>query len=111
MSIQYSENGKPREAAVYENKSASITVDDGALPATNLKTKTGFTTLFDSLPGKTAHRINIQSSGTAYIRLNSVTGDVITVTATAPFIDNETQVKDIFVSTNNVALTLTVFLK
>ncbi len=110
MSIIYSQSGKPRESAIYKWIQASVT-QAGTTPTVDLITQTGFETLFTGLVGSTAYRITIEVSGTTYIRLNAVTNDIITVTSTAPYIDEWCNVKKIYIATNGAAVTVTVKLK
>jgi len=111
MSVIFSQNGKPRESRAYAWRQASITVADGTTPNTNLIAIAGWETLFDPLYGKLAHKIIIESTGTLYVKLDNITNNTIIVTATSPYIDDYCQVNRIFVSTNNVGLTITVKLK
>jgi hypothetical protein len=108
MSVQHKEDGYPVNTSAYEWKSASVTVA-GTSPTTDLTSITGFTTLFDTVPR--AHQITIESSGAAYVRLNAVTNDVITIGSTTPYEDNFAIVDKIFVATNGGAVTLTVKLR
>jgi hypothetical protein len=95
--------GTTREA--YEWKTGAATIA-GTAGTTNLNTVAAFADLFKTVP--LAHRVKILSTGTAYIRLNKATNDVITITSTAPIDFDATQVYAIFASTNNSAVTLTV---
>jgi hypothetical protein len=106
--VKYLENGIAEHSAPYEWKSASVTVA-GADAATAITASAGFTTLFATV--KRAHRIRIETSGTAYFRLNSATNDIITVTATTPYEDLYCIVDKLFVSTGGAAITVTVKLR
>jgi len=108
MSIPHYSDGTPFDREEYEWKSASVTVA-GTAATTDLTGISGFTTLFDTIPQ--AHKLTVESSGTAYIRLNSATNDKITVTATTPHTVTGAVVHHLFVSTNGGAVTLTVKLQ
>jgi len=102
------ENGQAWNTVPYEWKSASVNVA-GTAAATNIRTITGFTTLFDTV-NRVAHII-VEASGTAYIRLNSASNDVITIGATTPFSDDYIVTESLFISTNGSAITITVKLR
>lgn len=108
MAVKYLQDGKAEHRKPYEWKSASVNVS-GTSADTDITGISGFTTLFDTVP--VAHRITVESSGTAYIRLNSATNDVITVTATTPYTDNFSVTTALYVSTNGGAVTITVKLR
>lgn len=105
------EDGQAWHTAPYEWKSASVTAA-GTAAGTDLKTASGFTTLFDTV--KRAHHIKIETTGATYVRLGAdgvLFPDVITVTATTPYEDNYCVVDTIYVSTNGSAATITVKLR
>lgn len=102
--------GKPIEGTTYTWREAAVTVDDGTAPATLLTAKTGFDNIFSPFTYGMAFNVTIQTSGTAYFRLNSVTADPIKVTATTPLVLTDFECTSIYVSTNNVAITITLLL-
>ncbi len=92
---------------VYEWKSGSVT-EAGSTATVNLNTKSGFTTLFNTI--EQGRYVKIEVSGTAYFRLNTVASDVITATATSPITFENFSITNIFVSTGGAAITITVTL-
>ena len=98
------EDGRPWHSEEYEWKSANVNVA-GTTATTDLSTQTGFTDLFSEV--KRSHETIIETSGTAYFRLNTDNSDVITVTPTTPFTANNT-VREIYVSTAGADVTVTV---
>lgn len=89
---------------LYEWKSAAITIA-GATATVDITAAGGITTLFNKI--KRCRHIRIEASATTYIRLNAVTNDIITVTATTPF-EADISVHKIFISTGGAASTVTV---
>lgn len=106
--ITHLENGVAEHTREYEWKSASVNVagTDGTTDITGIA---GFTALFGTV--KRAHRITVESSGAAYIRLNSATADKITIGATTPYTDNYCVVDKLYISTGGSAVTVTVKLR
>jgi hypothetical protein len=106
--IKMLENGVEEHTKEYEWKSASVTVA-GSTATTDITGVVGFTTLFATV--SRAHRITIETTATAYFRLNADTNDVITVTSTTPYSSDYCVVDKIFVSTGGAAVTVTVKLR
>jgi hypothetical protein len=100
----FEKNSSSLPAEKYEWKSAAITIA-GSDGDTNIKDAGGITTLFNTVPE--ARRIVVESSGAAYIRVNSATNDKITLGATAPF-EADMTVRSLFLSTGGAAITITV---
>ena len=103
--VKHLENGVAEHAKEYEWKTASVNVA-GTDATTNIRTIAGFTTLFDTV--KRAHRITVEASGAAYIRLNTATADKITLGATTPYTNDYCVADALFISTNGGAITITV---
>lgn len=101
----YLEDGKPVNRAEEEWKSAAITVA-GTDADVNIRTKTGFTTLFDTV--KRAHEIKVHVTADTHIRLNSTTTDKILVTSTSPYESDKVIVEALYVSTGGASSTVTV---
>jgi len=99
------EDGSAKNRSAYEWKSASVTVA-GTTGDTIITGISGFTTLFATV--KRAHYIQISATGTSYFRLNSATNDVITVTSTTPYTNEDCVVEKLYVTTNGAAVTVTV---
>lgn len=100
------ENSQAWNVRAYEWVTEALTIDEGTDPLTDLSSVTGFTTLFGTV--KRAHHIVIETTGTIYVRLNSVSNDVITIGSSTPFEDHFGITDKIFISTANVARTITV---
>ena len=92
------------DSGSYEWKSASINIA-GATATVDITNAGGITTLFNTI--KRCRKIRIEASATTYIRLNSASNDIITVTATTPF-EADMSVHKIFISTGGSASTVTV---
>jgi len=105
MGVEYLGDGLPKNRRAYEWKSGSATVA-GATAATDITGITAFEDLFSVV--KNAHYVKIESTATLYVRLNSATNDIITVTATSPFESEDMFVNHIYVSTGGAAVTVTV---
>lgn len=91
----------------YEWKSGSVQV--AGVDATSKLNDWGsapFNTIFDTVP--VANHIKISSTGDAFIRLNNDSNDIITVDATTPFESDNISIWAIYVSTNDVLVTLTI---
>lgn len=99
------EDGHAKNKEAYAWKSASATIT-GTTGDTDISGVTGFTTLFSQV--KRAHYVQISATGNTYVRLNSATNDVILVTTTTPYTNEDCVVEKIFVTTNNAAVTITV---
>jgi hypothetical protein len=101
-------NGKQEYSGDYEYKTGSPNVA-GVLADTDITEIVGFTNLFSKV--KPAHRIRIYAANTIYVRLNSVTNDIITITSTTPYIQEKDEVSKIFISTGGAGVAVTVILK
>lgn len=106
MSITTRSTGNALNGRNYEWKSASVTNTDSNT-ATDLKTITGFTTLFDTV--KTATYLVIRTSGDVTFRLNKNDSDVITVGTTTPLTLENIELNKIFIGSAS-AVTITVML-
>lgn len=106
--VLHNEDGKTKQSPLYSWKSASVTAA-GTVAATDLTSVTGFTALFTPFGSRKPHKIKVESTAAAYIKLNS--GDVITIGATSPFEAEDLIVNSIGVSTGGSAATITVFLQ
>lgn len=99
------EDARPKNRPDYEWKSGSVNIA-GTDATTLITTDADFTNLFATVPR--AHHITIETSGTAYFRINSATADKITVTATTPFESEDIVAEKLYCSTNGGAITVTV---
>lgn len=105
--IKLLEDARAEHREPYEWKSAAVNIA-AATATVNIRTKTGFTTLFDTLHKNRAHHIRIEASATTYVRLNADDNDIITITSTTPYEDHYGIIEAIFISTNAGASTVTV---
>lgn len=103
--IKLLEDGYAEHRENYEWKTGGVNIA-GTDATTNINTDSDFTNLFTAV--KRAHHVRIESSGTAYFRLNKDTNDKITVTATTPFESDYIIIEKIFCSTNAQAITITI---
>lgn len=77
---------------IYESKEAA----SGIVSNVNIRTITGFTTMFDTV--KIAYRVVIRTDAAITIRFNSATNDPITIAANTSFDCNFLEVTSIFVT-------------
>jgi len=78
-------------------------------PADSITAVTAFKDIFNNLENKTANYIKISvGADVAYITLNSTSNDVITVTPTTPFESEFIEIRDIFIATDSVAVSVTL---
>ena len=103
--VQTRNDGRPLHRDLYEWKAGAIT-EAGAVPTTDITSKTGFTALFDTVDE--AYECTIEASAAIYVRLNKNDTDIITITATTPFTAPSNIVRKIFVATGGAAVTVTV---
>lgn len=106
--VLHNEDGKTKQSPLYSWKSASVNAA-GTAAATSLITVSGFEALFTPFGSRKPHKIKVESTAAAYIKLNG--GDVITIGATSPFEADDLIVNSIGISTNGSAATITVYLQ
>lgn len=104
-SISLREDSYPENREPYEWQTHSTTVT-GTDPTALLTAQANWSTLFSKVPR--AHHIKILVDGTTYIRLNSATNDVITITTTTPYETFTGIITKIYVATNNAGVNITV---
>lgn len=106
--VLHNEDGKTMQSPLYSWKSGSVTAA-GTAAGTDLTTVAGFTDLFTPFDKRVPHKIKVESTAAAYIKLNG--GDVITIGATSPFEATDLIIRSIGVSTGGAAATITVYLQ
>jgi len=106
--VLHNEDGKTMQSPLYSWKSASVTAA-GTAAATDLAGVTGFTALFTPFGSRLPHKIKVESTAAAYIKING--GDVITIGATTPFETDDLLIQSIGISTGGAAATITVYLQ
>ena len=116
--IEHNVDGKTTQSTKYSWKSASVTAA-GSAAATDITGVSGFTALFTPFTDSTSvtgateirkpHKIKVEASGAAYIKVNG--GDVITIGATSPFEASDLVINSLGVSTGGSAITITVYLQ
>jgi len=106
--IIHNSDGNPRHSPKYGWRSASVNAA-GTAAATSLIAVSGFETLLSQFGARKPRYIKVQSTGAAYLKLNS--GDVITIGATTPFEADYLRIDTIGISTNGSAQTITVQLQ
>lgn len=109
--IKKHENGITFEQPLYSSvpptavdTSGTTTVD----PTVLLTTVTGFSLIFVNLKDKRMHRLKIVVSNTTYIRLNSITADIIKLDASNSFDEKELVVDKIYIATP-ASVNVTIF--
>ena len=116
--MEYNIDGQTKQSTAYSWKSGAIN-KAGTAAATNITTIAAFANLFAPFSDATSvggvtrvrkpHKIKVESTGAAYIKING--GDVITIGSTAPFEAEDLIIDSLYVSDNSGNVTMSVYLQ